>query len=100
MDEIEFYKHITGEWICANEEGIFIFKYDGFRMYKRVEDEWVETHEWWLVTLTESSKEVTGIDFKFLGLPQLLLKNYDENPVALDFERMLTNRLYHFKKYS
>ena len=101
MDEITFYVCITGEWICYAKEKILIFKYDGFRMYKREEDEWVETYEWELVKLSGDSGQVTGILFRFLGLGEILLRNFNQVKEALYFEDMLPeHKTYHFKKFT
>jgi hypothetical protein len=101
MDEITFYNYITGEWICCAEEKILIFKYDGFRMYKREEEEWVETFDWDLVKLSENSEQVTGIFFRFLGLDELLLKDFNEQKQTLYFEDMLPEHAtYYFKKFT
>src|ERR1700722_18049222 len=99
MDEIEFFYCITGEWMCDLKERTVSFKYDGFHMYKSENAEWVQTYEWSLVKLSESSPVITGILFRFLQLPELLLQHVDEKNGSLHFRDMqIPQEIYHFEK--
>ena len=99
MDELEFYKLITGEWETHSGGSERSFKYDGFRMYRKKEDEWIEELDWSLVRTSENSNRVTGIVFGFFGLPELLLSEPDKNKMHLDFTDMTKEaRAYRFSK--
>jgi len=70
MDKKIFFEKLKGQWLCSKED--FRFKFDGNKMYRWNNDEWLVTID---LDYTMHNEQVKDISLTFLNLLELILND-------------------------